>query len=230
MLLYLHGFASGAGSFKARYFSRRLEALGLELLAPELDEGDFEHLTLSRQLQLVERLCARAERPLVLIGSSLGAYLAALYAARFPVAALVLMAPAIDFARRLRERLGEQAIERWRERGTMQFFHYARGRDMPLGWELFADAARHDPRPMVRAPTLVLHGRRDEIVPLDVIEGWTGGLPRARLEVLDSGHELTEVADLLFERARSFLSGIAEVADAWPALVGQQGAREVREQ
>ena len=229
MLLYLHGFASGGGSFKARFFSRRLEALGLGLVVPELDEGDFEHLTLSGQLRLVERLCAAADGPLVLIGSSLGAYLAALYAARFPVAALVLMAPAIDFAGRLRERLGEQAIERWRRRGTMPVFHNAHRRELALGWELLADAAGHEPRPWVRAPTLVLHGRHDAVVPLETVKAWTLGLPRARLEVLESGHELVDVAEALFERAQAFLAEIPEVAAAWPALGGSQGAREQRE-
>ena len=70
------------------------------------------------QLRLVGEVCERpapegGADPLVLIGSSMGGYLAALYASRAsqasqafgrPVAALVLMAPAVDFHRRWAER------------------------------------------------------------------------------------------------------------------------------
>ena len=80
MLLYLHGFASGPQSFKAQRFLHHLQRRGLALEVPALDEGDFEHLTLSRQLALVERLTRAAPRPHVLIGSSMGGYLALLHA------------------------------------------------------------------------------------------------------------------------------------------------------
>src|SRR5581483_1687357 len=117
MIVYLHGFASSSGSYKAQLFLRRFAALGIEIVVPALDEGDFIHLTLSGQLRVVGRVCAgaAAAEPLVLIGSSMGGYLAALYAAAHPAAvdALVLMAPAVDFARRWRERLGEHAMAEW---------------------------------------------------------------------------------------------------------------------
>jgi len=46
-ILYLHGFASGPSSSKARYFRGRLEAAGAHVEVPDLAAGDFEHLTLS---------------------------------------------------------------------------------------------------------------------------------------------------------------------------------------
>ena len=49
-ILYLHGFASGPGSNKARYFQRRLEAAGARVAALDLARGDFEHLTITGQL------------------------------------------------------------------------------------------------------------------------------------------------------------------------------------
>lgn len=218
MILYLHGFASGPSSQKAQYFRRRLGELGIQLLVPALDEGAFPHLTLSRQLRLIEDLCASEKGPPVLIGSSLGGYLAALHAAAHPVTALVLMAPAVDFAASWRARLGAAAVGAWRDRGTLPVWHYGQEKDLPLGYEFLEDAARHERWPAVRCPTLVLHGRRDEVVPLARVERWVERNPGARLVLYNAGHELTEVLGPLFEEARSFLAGVPEVLAAHPQL------------
>ena len=67
-VIYLHGFASGPSSSKARYFHQRLESAGFSVTVPDLAEGDFEGLTLSRQLAVVGR--AEADGNVSLIGSS----------------------------------------------------------------------------------------------------------------------------------------------------------------
>ena len=45
--IYLHGFASGPGSTKARFFRDRFAEAGRELRVPDLAAGDFEHLTIT---------------------------------------------------------------------------------------------------------------------------------------------------------------------------------------
>src|SRR4051812_186763 len=106
-IIYLHGFASSPASGKARYFAQLLRDAGAAVEIPVLDEGDFEHLTLSGQLGVIER--AAPGEPVSLIGSSMGGYLAALYAERHPeVSRLVLLAPAFRFAYRWQERMGAE--------------------------------------------------------------------------------------------------------------------------
>jgi predicted esterase YcpF (UPF0227 family) len=202
--LYLHGFASGPTSFKAQFFSRRFGERGVHLQVPSLDEGDFAHLTLSRQRSLVERMASGASRPLVLIGSSLGGYLAALHASAHPVDALLVMAPAVDFARRLEQRSGSD-FEAWRDAGFTWVDHYGTGRKERLSFDLIVDAAHHDPCPRVEAPMLVLHGRTDDVVPLAVVERWAAAQPQARLVVFESGHELKDVVDAMFDEMVRFL-------------------------
>lgn len=218
MFAYLHGFASGPGSFKARAFRERFEAFGIDLQVPALDEGDFERLTLTRQRKVVEHLLAQATPPRILIGSSMGGYLAALHASRHPVDALVLLAPAVDFASRWRERLGTQTLENWRREGFVEVEHYALGRKARLSFDLMEDAPRHEPWPAVTAPTLVLHGRHDDIVPIERVERWVAMTPSARLVVLDSGHEMTECIDRLFDETCRFLAGVAAVRQVHPSL------------
>lgn len=218
MLLYLHGFASGPSSTKARHFADSFLRLGVPIAVPALDEGDFEHLTLSRQLRLVERIAAALPAPRILVGSSMGGYLAALYAARHPVEALVLMAPAVDFARRWREHLGDEELERWRREGSVLVDHHAQRRKAPISFELMGDAEAMEPWPAVRAPTLILQGRRDEVVPLERVAAFAERTPGARLLTYDAGHELTECLQELTEESRRFLAAIPAVAAAYPGL------------
>jgi pimeloyl-ACP methyl ester carboxylesterase len=144
----------------------------------------------------------------VLLGSSLGGYLAALAAAREParVRALVLFAPAFGFAERWEARLGPAAVAGWHARGTMPVMHYGTGREEPLAFDLIADARTHPAEPDPPCPALVFAGRRDDTVPLDGIAAFAARRPAAReLMVLDAGHEMTEVLEPLWERTVAFL-------------------------
>ncbi len=137
--VYLHGFASSPSSRKARFFQERFRELGIGLEVPDLAEGDFRNLTITGQLQVIERVCR--DEPVSLIGSSMGGYLAALYAARHAeVKKVVLMAPAFSFATRWPETLGEEAMEQWKRTNTLRVFHYAEGREVELGYQLIEDA------------------------------------------------------------------------------------------
>lgn len=217
MLLYLHGFASSPASHKARVFCRRLAERGEDLVVPALDEGDFEHLTLGRQLGLVGRV-SRGARPLAVIGSSMGGYLAALHASRSEVDALVLMAPAVDFLARWREKVGEADLEKWRRDGVTEVDHVAQGRKVPLRFELMEEAARHEPWPEVRCPVLVFQGTRDDVVPPERVKRWVAATPTATLVMLESGHELTDCAEEIAERALRFLASVPAIARAHPGI------------
>lgn len=205
-VVYLHGFASGPASSKARYFKRRLEAAGFSVAIPDLAEGDFQGLTLSGQLATIARVAADGD--IALIGSSMGGYLAALYAARHAeVERVVLLAPAFGFARRWAERMGPAALEAWRRDGTIDVFHHGEGRTRALGYQIAEDAAQFEDYPDVRQPCLIFHGIKDEVVPVTYSEEFAGARPNVELQQVDSGHELLDTLDFMGERVERFLSG-----------------------
>ncbi|HEY7391581.1 MAG TPA: YqiA/YcfP family alpha/beta fold hydrolase [Bryobacteraceae bacterium] len=207
-IIYLHGFASGPGSSKARFFRERLERLGANVEAPDLAAGDFEHLTITGQLAVIRE--AVGTEPVELIGSSMGGYLAALFAARHAeVRRLVLLAPAFGFARRWAEQLGKEKVEIWRRSGWMEVFHYADGEPRRLSYALLEDGAQYEDYPDFRQSALIFHGRQDEVVPAAYSEEFAAGHANVKLEVLNSGHELLNVLDYMGEKVERFLLGKA---------------------
>jgi uncharacterized protein len=202
--VYLHGFASSPRSSKAQFFRRCLETRGVHLEIPALDGDDFENLTLSGQLAIVEQVVH--DGPAVLIGSSMGGYLAALYAEKHrEVERLVLMAPAFDFRARWAERVGPQQIEAWRTKTRMPVFHYGLNRDAAIGYSLYEDAAQYAPYPRVDQPALILHGLRDDVVCPARSRQFCELNPHCELHLFESGHELTNVLEPMWALVEPFL-------------------------
>ena len=206
-VVYLHGFASGPGSKKARFFGDRFAARGVPFLVPDLAAGNFSRLTLSGQLAVVGEAVGR--RRVTLMGSSMGGYLAALFASANPqqVGRAVLMAPAFDFAARWRARLGEPGFSEWERSGTLPVFHYGEGRQMDVGFELYSDATSYAAFPRLTQPVLVFHGVRDDVVPASLSESFSDLNPGARLRRLDSNHELLDVTETIWKETWDFLQG-----------------------
>ncbi len=203
-VIYLHGFASSPQSRKARFFAERLRANGFTVEIPDLANGDFEHLTLSGQLRLVEGLLRDGRA--ILIGSSLGGYLSALSAARHPeVEKVILLAPAFGFYDLWKAEMGEERFQSWRENGTIPVFHYGEGRELPLSFDLMEDAGGYESFPDFGQPALIFHGVDDAVVPVGNSRRYAAGRPNIHLLEFRSGHELTDVLDDMWLSASEFL-------------------------
>ena len=203
-VLYLHGFCSSSGSAKGVWLAQRFKELGVHVELPDLDEGDFEHSTLTRQLALVDRLVEEL-RPAMVIGSSLGGYLAALHASRHPeaVPAIVLLAPAFDFAKRLSTALGPEEA-RWRSNGVRAFYHYRTRSHVNLAYSFLEDARSHEPFPDVGIPMKVLHGTNDESVAPELSVRFAKGKSNVSLEWYETDHQMLDVIDKLWISIRDF--------------------------
>lgn len=204
-IVYLHGFASSPQSGKAQFFKRKFEERGISIDIPELEQGGFEQLTITRMLEIVRKTIAG--RSCVLIGSSLGGFTAALYAARHPheVERMVLLAPALQFAKRWNERFGAEELAEWKRHGSKIFYHYGHKRDVLLGHAFVEDAMRYEGEPEFPQPALILHGIRDEVVPVTMSRDYASHHANVILKELDSGHELTDVTEGLWRETSAFL-------------------------
>ncbi|MEK7414019.1 MAG: YqiA/YcfP family alpha/beta fold hydrolase [Planctomycetota bacterium] len=192
-LRYLHGFGSGPKTEKGIELGKRLAGSCASYGIPDLEAGDFRGLTMQRMSQRVLATCP-SDGPVVLIGSSLGGYLASLIAAARDLpnlAGLVLIAPAFAFTQRWQQTIGTEGIAAWRSTGERLFFHHGEQRELPLG-SAFLDSCRALPdlpdNPCV--PCAVIHGRDDETVDHRHSVSWAQRHPVVELHLVQGDHRL----------------------------------------
>ncbi len=209
MIFYLHGFASSPGSTKIRYFSERLREHGVTLVCPDFNEPDFETLTMTRMLDQLERqLPTDGGPPVTLMGSSLGGTLAILAAARAPsrVDRLVLLAPAVMFAKPGHHLLPPERIDEWHRRGSLPFFHYAANEQLELDYAFYEDSLRYDAfNAVVPQPTLIFQGLRDASVDHRTVEQFANARSNVTLSLLDDDHQLFASLPRMWNDIQPFL-------------------------
>ena len=213
-VLYLHGFASSPASSKARRFEEELAIHGVGFACPDFNQPDFETLTVTRMLADTRRaLEAAPRRPVAVVGSSLGAFVA-VHAAEAPwgrdIDRLILLAPALDFGGNRLRQLGDRGLDEWRTSGRLEVFHYGDNARKHVGFQLYQDAAGFDAFRVGRGlPTLVYQGRQDESVSADMVERWAAERPHVTLRLVEDGHQLTASLEQIWNESERFL-GLAQ--------------------
>ncbi|HEY9667564.1 MAG TPA: YqiA/YcfP family alpha/beta fold hydrolase, partial [Coleofasciculaceae cyanobacterium] len=149
--IYLHGFASSPGSTKAVDLRDRFLSCNISLAVPDLNQDDFSHLTISRQITQVEALFPLDNTPVTLIGSSLGGLTSAFIAQRHSqVQRLVLLAPAFGFLTHWLPQLEEEQLHQWQLSGYLPIYHYGEMRSLPLHYKFVEDAHQYQQTQLVR--------------------------------------------------------------------------------
>lgn len=212
-VFYLHGFASSPESAKARFFGERLEELGVKFLCLDFNQPDFSTLTVSRMLQQLEkRITGLPPGDIVLIGSSLGGFVAVEAAARqvsearHPISQLILLAPAVELEWDRWSEVGPGGIERWRRAGDVDVFHYAENTAQRLKFGFYEDAERYHPALRVLSlPMLIFQGRYDASVSHEIVERFARAQLNATLHLLDDTHQLKDSLDFIWRETSQFL-------------------------
>jgi hypothetical protein len=204
--IYLHGFASSPKSAKAVYLHERFAALGISLEVPDLNQGDFFHLTITRQLRQVETVFPSDGTPITVVGSSLGGLTSAwLGQQHAQVERLVLLAPAFGFLSHWLPKLGQEQLSQWQTSGYLSVYHYTEERSLPLHYKFVEDARQYQETQLLRpVPTLILHGRQDEVVPIEASRTYASLRPWVQLIELDSDHGLNNVMPEIWEATQAF--------------------------
>ena len=196
----LHGFASGPRSRKNEHFRPRLAARGVTLQTPDLNQPSFARLSFAAMRDEVERTFqAGGRKPLRMIGSSLGGYVAAYFAASFPerVDRLILLCPAFGLADRWRDLIAPEKLSEWRERGWLAFDD-ATGQSVPIHYRFFLEGFEVPRMPEVPCPTILVHGRDDETVPFDQSVRYAAQNENVReLIAVPDGHDLLASLDVI---------------------------------
>mgnify|MGYP005831543127 FL=1 len=201
-----HGMLSTKDGTKQVALARVLSELGFAVLRFDFSfvgesEGKFEEITFSQEVDDLRSAVAwvrgRGAGPVGLLGSSMGGAVAILYARTDPEVRALVTVAAVARPARLAGQMGEMRahVARWKAEGA------AFGAEGEVGPRFFEDARRQDVMAAVEAvsaPLLILHGGRDEVVPVEEAHALA---QRARgdrhLRILaEADHRFSRVEDL----------------------------------
>jgi pimeloyl-ACP methyl ester carboxylesterase len=216
--IYLHGFASSPDSVKAKYFRDRFSSLAIDLKTPDLNQNDFSRLTLTRQLHQIETeflppqtfqyQAKNVKNPgeVTIIGSSFGGLTAAWLAQRqISVKKIVLLAPAFEFLSHWLPVLGQQQLQKWHSEKYLPVYHYGEERYLPLNYQFVADMTEyHEEKLMRSVPTLIMHGKRDKIIPVQASRSFAATRPWVELIELEDDHSLGNSLAEIWEAIQKF--------------------------
>lgn len=213
-IIYLHGFASSPKSTKAKFFKNQFKKHNLSIEIPDLNCNNFTNLTLTCQIQIVKEIIEKnTKEDYILIGSSMGGYVAALCAnliEPYPlfkkIKKLILLAPAFEFAKRILEK-EPQHLKQWKKNGFIEVKHHQWNQTLPLSFDLYNDAKQYENFPLNRVlPVLIFHGINDETVPYIVSINYLKQNPKSQLILLNSDHTLQDQLLLMWQYTKLFLN------------------------
>jgi alpha-beta hydrolase superfamily lysophospholipase len=141
-----------------------------------------------------------AARPVILVGSSVGGWLAALAATLCPkqIAGMVLIAPAFNFVQLNYGSLSSTELRAWHHNGVRQFEDPYGGTPFTLQYDVLADATAFDvfeSQGSIQCAVRIVHGADDDVVPFRISERFVeqAGVIDIHLEVIPgAGHRLNE--------------------------------------
>jgi len=178
LVILCHGFLSNKNSTTNQRLTELLLPQGISTLRFDWEGmgesgGTFKTITLSACLaqlcHLINRYASEGFQHIGLIGSSFGGLVCILAAARYPhLQVLGLKCPVPDFPEMLNHEFGKEAMRTWESSGTIP--NLLGGTDpLPLHFSFYEDCCRfnaYEQAQSIRIPTCIVHGTKDELVPI----------------------------------------------------------------
>ncbi len=191
-VLWAHGLESSPDGSKPTWMA---EELGWDVVSPAMSERGW---TIAEQTEVVAEAIDADEDFDVIMGSSYGGLAIANASARFQDRSLrmVLMAPAFGLAENFRRIAGEAGVREWEETGSRAYFHHGFGHEVQFGWD-FITSADEMSWPSLHHPTVIIHGRSDDIVPIESSRKVATSNGLVELIEVEDGHRLAESLHLI---------------------------------
>lgn len=181
LVILCHGFLSNKNSTTNIRLTELLVPHGISTLRFDWQGmgesgGRFKDITITAcatQLShIIDFVATEGFHQLGLIGSSFGGLLSILVGATRPeLKAIGLKCPVPDFPEMLELEFGREAMERWKR--TNHVPNIVGGTEpIPLNYAFYEDCCQFNAYKQaltIQAPTLIVHGTQDELVPLEQI-------------------------------------------------------------
>lgn len=196
LVIICHGLYTGKDSKTSSRLAHLLNQHGFGIFRFDFfghgeSDGLFENLTISEGVddvvKAIELLQSKGYKNIGLVGSSFGGLTCLMTASqRDDICFLVLRAPVSNFKERDMASKGKAVLEGWKEKGFIIFEEHK------YKYSFFEDYDKnngYEAAPQVKAPTLIVHGTKDESVSISQSRKLVTLIPNARLvEIPDCGH------------------------------------------
>ena len=199
-IVCLHGLGGSPRSAKGLLIKERFKQHGIATELLSVSIPSLEKLSVVLAIQAVaEELRSRASEPVVLIGSSFGAFVAIHALASLTpqekgrVERLVLLAPLFDPWDQNSALLTPEVQRSWREVGTFPIMDLELKQEVPVHYRLMEELRLFDSSKVsLNIPTLIVHGTQDKTVPCSQSQHFAAERGEVQLKLVDQGHQLLE--------------------------------------
>jgi pimeloyl-ACP methyl ester carboxylesterase len=174
--------------------------------------GKLEDITISEAvddvLQAIKFAQQTGHKKIGLVGSSFGGMAGILAASKSSdLSVLALKSPVSDYLDKLIFQDHKKKIEEWKEKGFIQITGAA-GQNLRLNHSFYLDAQRikgYEAAVRIFIPTLIVHGNKDETVPVEQSLKASKIIKNCRLEILDGADHIYSQPPH-FEKMLEFIS------------------------
>jgi pimeloyl-ACP methyl ester carboxylesterase len=206
--VYMHGLSSARTGEKSDRLLERAQRRGrgfarFDFRGHGESSGSATDITLTELMEDTTAVLDRAG-PSLLVGSSLGALVAAWTAARRPdlVLGLAMLAPALGFL---------PEIARSRQQGQPIRLRDSVGDDLIFSQRAIEDAMSYDEARLpaqLSMPIFIVHGQLDDSVPFQLSQRFFDALPNKKKDlwlVPEGGHRLNNLIDEIYDRMEALM-------------------------
>ncbi|MBU0979180.1 MAG: alpha/beta fold hydrolase [Nanoarchaeota archaeon] len=201
VVILCHGFSSSKDSstyprMQGMLAKRGISSFRFDFFGHGESEGKCEDITLSEGVRDLEAVIAFLESKgfskIALFGNSFGGMIVLLVASRHPeLKAVVGRAPVSSYIEKIVAQKSGEEIGEWKKKGYMHYLS-SDGTMHKLNLTFLEDAEHwsvHDVAPKIKPPTLIIHGDKDDVVPVEQSIKSSGLIPDCRLKVIKgTGH------------------------------------------
>jgi dipeptidyl aminopeptidase/acylaminoacyl peptidase len=213
VIILCHGFTTSKNSSTYVRLEKILNENGISTFRFDFfghgeSEGKFEDVTTSEAaadiLNAIKFLKNLGYSKSGLVGSSFGGMASIIAASKTDdLFILALKSPVSDYLGKLISQKSEQEIETWRERG---YIYYKE--KLKLNYSFFEDAGKvngHEAAEKIRIPTLIVHGDKDDSVPIEQSKKTANLIENCKLEIIEGAdHYYSKPED--FEKMLDLIS------------------------
>lgn len=217
IIILCHGFTTSKDSntytkIEQIFNKKNIATFRFDFFGHGESEGDFEKITISEAvddiLNAIKYLKQKGFSKIGLFGSSFGGISSIMAASKTDdLFVLALKSPVSNYLERDLQKKTKEEIERWKSDG-FNFYIKSDSEKKKLNYSFFEDYKNNDgyeASKKIKIPTLIVHGDKDESVPIEQSKKTANILENCKLEIIEGAdHKYSKSDD--FEKMLNLIS------------------------